>query len=82
MGGFSIELTLPPKYPESCVDGGVLEPQFFMVHHTSPRISWSGSQPTFGNSCLDDRLDIYINWSSSRQVFNHVGYVLYYLHKY
>jgi hypothetical protein len=41
MGGCPTDVISPPESPELCVDGGVLEHQVLMVHHTSPRISRS-----------------------------------------
>jgi hypothetical protein len=51
-GAFPIDLISPSVSLELCFDGGGggggrgLEHQVLMVHHTSPRISRSGSQPT------------------------------------
>jgi hypothetical protein len=61
MGGCPTDIISPPESPESCVDGGVLEHQVLMVHHTSPGISRSGGRPTSGNSRSGDRPDIYIS---------------------
>jgi hypothetical protein len=36
MGECLVDLISPPKSLESCFDGGLLEPQVMMVHHTSP----------------------------------------------
>jgi hypothetical protein len=41
MGGCHNDVISPPESPEMCVDGGVLEHQALMVHHTSPGFSWS-----------------------------------------
>jgi hypothetical protein len=68
MGGCHDDIISPPESPETCVDRGVLEHQVMMVHHTSPRISWSSNQPTSGNSRSSDQPDLYISRSSSRQV--------------
>jgi hypothetical protein len=35
MGGCSTNLISPPKFPNTCDDGGVLEPQVLLVHFTS-----------------------------------------------
>jgi hypothetical protein len=39
MGGFHDDVISSPESLETCVDGGVLEHQALMVHHTSPRSS-------------------------------------------
>jgi hypothetical protein len=36
MGGCSSDVISPPEYPKLCVDGGVLEHQALVVHHTYP----------------------------------------------
>ena len=45
--------------------GGVLEHQALMVHHTSPRFSWSRGWTTFGYSLSSDQTTHYNIWSSS-----------------
>jgi hypothetical protein len=50
MGGCLADLISPLESLDPCANGGgggVLEPQFFMVHHTSPRISWLGDRPKY-----------------------------------
>jgi hypothetical protein len=44
MGGCPTDVISPLEPPEPCVDGGVLEPQVLMVHHTSTgdMTGWSG----------------------------------------
>jgi len=42
----SSDIISSPKTPELCVDGGVLEHQSLMVHHTSPGFSRSRGEPT------------------------------------
>jgi hypothetical protein len=66
---FPSDVISPLKYPELCDDGGggVLEHQILMVHHTSPGISRSDGQPTYGKSRLGNRPCIYISQSSSRK---------------
>jgi hypothetical protein len=59
------DLISPPESPMMCVDGGVLEHQALMVHHTSPRLSPSRGQTTSRYSRSGNRLDIYISQSSS-----------------
>jgi hypothetical protein len=46
----------------------LLKHQVMMVHHTSPEISQSCSQPTFGNSRSSDQPNLYISWSSSQKL--------------
>jgi hypothetical protein len=46
MGGCPTDVISPPKSPNLSVDGGVLEQQDMMVHHTSPRINRLGDRPT------------------------------------
>jgi hypothetical protein len=48
---------------------GVLEHQALMVHHTSLGFIRSSRQPTSGYNRLDNWQDLYIIWSSSRQVY-------------
>jgi hypothetical protein len=67
MGGCSSDVISPPETPELCVDGGVLEHQALMVHHTSPGFSWSRGRPTSGYSQSGDRPTHHTSRSSSRR---------------
>jgi hypothetical protein len=67
MGGCSSDVISPPEPPELCVDGGVLEHQALMVHHTSPGFSRSRGRPTSGHSRLGDRPTHHTSRSSSRR---------------
>ena len=46
MGGFHDDVISSPESLEMCVDGGVLEHQALMVHHTSSEFIWSRGRPT------------------------------------
>jgi hypothetical protein len=61
VGGVPTNVISPTEYIESCVDGAVLEYQVMMVHHTSPVISWSCSQPKFGNIQSGDQTNLNIS---------------------
>jgi len=69
MGECLADLISPPKYPNPCANGGVLEPQVLMVHKNSPGINrWSG-QPISRNNRSSDQLYIYISWLSNRHAY-------------
>jgi hypothetical protein len=53
-GGGNDEIISPHKYPKNCSDGGVLQHQVLMVHHTSPKFSHSGDQIKYVNSQSSD----------------------------
>jgi hypothetical protein len=55
MGRFSSNVISLHESPNLCIDGGVLEHQSLMVHHTSPGFHWSRGQPTSGHSQSRDQ---------------------------
>jgi hypothetical protein len=74
--GVSNDVISPPESLDMCVDGGVLEHQTLMVHHTSLGFSRSRGQPTSGYSRLGDRpthytvdrvVDVLISWTFNQQ---------------
>jgi hypothetical protein len=69
MGGCHDDVISPPESPMFHDDGGVLEHQATMFHHTYLRFNRLRNQPTSRNSRLGDQLHLYISWSSSRQSY-------------